>query len=388
MKIGFEVLGEDGATRARRGRLHTLHGTVETPVFMPVGTQATVKGVTPAQLHELGVEILLSNTYHLYLRPGPEVVHALGGLHKMMGWDRAILTDSGGFQVFSLRDLSKIDENGVTFASHLDGSRHLLTPEKSIAIQETLGSDVIMAFDHCPPGQAPVPEVRAAMERTARWARRCIDARTNDRYQLFGIVQGGIDLDLRRASLADLTALPFDGYALGGLSVGESRAATWSTIAAVTPTMPVDKARYLMGVGTPEDLLVSVAHGVDMFDCVLPTRNARNGRLLTADGDLNIRNLKHRTDDRPIDAACACYTCRNFSRGYLRHLSKANEILFATLASLHNLHYLLDLMRGARAALDAGTFASYRAEHLLRRGVDPDDPTRQASSTPPRAAEV
>ncbi len=366
-RIGFEVISDDRDTRARRGRLHTLHGTVETPVFMPVGTQGTVKGVTPAQLHELGVEILLGNTYHLYLRPGTEVVSALGGLHKMMGWDRAILTDSGGFQVFSLRDLSKIEEHGVKFVSHLDGSKHLLTPEKSIAIQEVLGADVVMAFDHCPPGGASPVDVRAAMERTARWARRCIDARSRDGYQLFGIVQGGIDLTLRKASLEDLAALPFDGYALGGLSVGETRAATWSTIEAIAPLMPANKARYLMGVGTPEDLLVSVAHGVDMFDCVLPTRNARNGRLLTADGDLNIRNHVHRLADRPVETGCSCYTCRNFSRGYLRHLSKANEILFATLASIHNLHYLLDLMRSARAALDAGQFAAFKVDKLARR---------------------
>lgn len=370
MKVGFEVLGQDPACEARRGRLHTTHGTVETPVFMPVGTQGTVKGVTPAQLHELGVEILLGNTYHLYLRPGTEVVGALGGLHKMMGWDRAILTDSGGFQVFSLRELSKIEERGVTFASHIDGSRHLLMPETSIAIQEILGSDVVMAFDECPPGGAPPTDVQRAMERTARWARRCIEARTRNDYQMFGIVQGGIDLTLRRRSLADLTALPFDGYALGGLSVGESREATWATIAAMAPELPRDKGRYLMGVGTPEDLLVSVGHGVDMFDCVLPTRNARNGRLLTADGDLNIRNHRHRLDDRPVDVDCRCYTCRSgFSRGYLRHLTRANEILFATLASIHNLHYLLDLMAGARRAIEAGHYPEYRDTHLARRAA-------------------
>jgi len=365
--IGFEVLDLDSDTRARRGRLHTAHGTVETPVFMPVGTQGTVKGVTPAQLYELGVEILLGNTYHLYLRPGTEVIEKLGGLHKMMGWDRAILTDSGGFQVFSLRGLSKIEEQGVTFASHLDGSRQLLTAEKSIAIQEILGSDVVMAFDHCPPGGASATEVRAAMERTSRWARRSIEARTRADYQIFGIVQGGIDLTLRKAALEDLASLPFDGYALGGLSVGESREATWSTIGAIAPLMPTGKARYLMGVGTPEDLLISVGHGIDMFDCVLPTRNARNGRLLTAEGAMNIRNLQHRLDDRPIEAGCVCYTCRNFSRGYLRHLSRANEILFSTLASLHNLHHLLDLMRAARAALAAGTFATFQADELARR---------------------
>lgn len=365
--VGYELLGTDPATHARRGRLHTRHGAVETPVFMPVGTQGTVKGVTPAQLHELGVEILLGNTYHLYLRPGMEVVTALGGFHKMMGWERAILTDSGGFQVFSLRDISKIEEQGVTFASHLDGSRHLLSPEKAIAIQETLGSDVVMAFDHCPPADAAPADVQAAVARTTRWAARCVAARTRDDYQLFGIVQGGVDEALRRASLADLGAMAFDGYALGGLSVGEARDATWATMAAIGPLMPADKARYVMGVGTPEDLLHGVAAGIDMFDCVLPTRNARNGRLLTADGDLNIRNHRFRLDDTPIEAGCACYTCRHFSRGYLRHLNRANEILFATLASLHNLHYLVALMAGARAALEVGTFAAYRDARLARR---------------------
>ncbi len=370
-RLGFEVLGQDAHCHARRGRLLTRHGPVETPVFMPVGTQATVKAVTPAQLHELGAEILLANTYHLYLRPGTEVIAALGGLHRMMGWDRAILTDSGGFQVFSLREIAKIEEHGVTFASHLDGSRHLLTPEKSIEIQEVLGSDVVMAFDHCPPAGASQADLRAAMERTERWARRCIDARGRDDYQLFGIVQGGVDLALRRASLAGLTALPFDGYALGGLSVGETREATWATIAAIAPELPRDKARYLMGVGTPEDLLVSVGHGVDMFDCVLPTRNARNGRLLTATGDINIRNHQYRLDDRPIEEGCGCYTCRNFSRGYLRHLSKADEILASTLASLHNLHLLIDLMRAARRALDEGNFTAFRDDALARRGIRP-----------------
>jgi len=365
--VHLELLGQDRASEARRGRLHTAHGTIETPVFMPVGTQATVKALTPRQLDELGVEILLGNTYHLYLRPGPEVVTALGGLHRMMGWSRPILTDSGGFQVFSLRDISKITEEGVTFASHLDGSRHALTPEKAIAIQEALGSDIMMAFDHCPPGQAEPALVRAALERTSRWLRRCVDARKKEGNALFGIVQGGIDLTMRRASLAAVTALPCEGFALGGLSVGESREATWATIAAIAPELPRDKPRYLMGVGTPEDLLVSVGHGVDMFDCVLPTRNARNGRLLTADGDINIRNERWRLDDRPIEAGCRCYTCQHFGRGYLRHLNKASEILFATLASIHNIHVLLDLMREARRAIEDGVYVAFRDERLARR---------------------
>ncbi len=367
--MGFDLLHVDARTpTARRGRVRTVHGTVETPVFMPVGTQGTVKALTPEHVKDLGAEIILGNTYHLYLRPGMEVVAALGGLHRMMAWDRAILTDSGGFQVFSLRDLSKIDEEGVTFASHLDGSRHRLTPERSIEIQEVLGSDIMMAFDECPPAGASPEHVRRAMGRTERWARRCIDARTRDDNQLFGIIQGGVDPTLRRASLAAITALPFDGFALGGLSVGESRDATWATVIDIAPLMPAARARYLMGVGTPEDILVSVGAGIDMFDCVLPTRNARNGRLFHTDGDLNIRNLKHRLDDRPIEDGCPCYTCGRFSRGYLRHLSRANEILFATLASIHNLHHLTALMARIREAIEADAFADLQAEGLRRRG--------------------
>jgi queuine tRNA-ribosyltransferase len=369
----FTLLSTDPrGTEARRGRLHTAHGTVETPVFMPVGTQGTVKALTPDQVAGLGAEILLGNTYHLYLRPGLEAVSALGGLHRMMAWDRPILTDSGGFQVFSLRDLSKIDEDGVTFASHLDGSRHRLTPEVSVHIQETLGSDIMMAFDECPPAGASPAHVKRAMDRTARWARRSVDARTRHENQLFGIIQGGIDPTLRRVSLAAIGSLPFDGFALGGLSVGESRADTWRTVRDVAPLMPKHRARYLMGVGTPEDILVSVGAGVDMFDCVLPTRNARNGRLFTQTGDINIRNLRHRLEDTPIEDGCPCATCARFSRGYLRHLSKAGEILFATLASIHNLHHLTRLMADLRAAIVDGTFPEVQREGLRRRGLDPE----------------
>jgi len=329
-----------------------------------------VKGFTPEQLVSLGAEIVLGNTYHLFLRPGLEVIAALGGLHRMMAWDRPILTDSGGFQVFSLRDLSKIDEDGVTFASHLDGSRQRLTPEIAVAIQETLGSDIMMAFDECPPAGADRRAALRAMDRTARWARRCVEARTREDNQLFGIIQGGIDPELRRRSLSELTALPFDGFALGGLSVGESRVDTWKTVADIAPLMPSQRARYLMGVGTPEDLLVSVGAGIDMFDCVLPTRNARNGRLFATGGDINIRNNRFRLDDGPIDPACRCYTCANFSRGYLRHLSKANEILFATLASIHNLHHLIALMGRLRVAIEEDRFAAVQREELLGRGID------------------
>lgn len=366
-RFGFELLAADPGTEARRGRVTTAHGVVETPVFMPVGTLGTVKALTPAQLEELGAEIILGNTYHLYLRPGMEVVEALGGLHRMAGWTRPILTDSGGFQVFSLRDSARVEESGVTFRSHLDGSAHVLSPERAVAIQETLGSDIMMAFDECPPATAPLSVVRAAVERTTRWAKRCIAARTREDNALFGIVQGGIDRALRERSLQDLVDLPFDGLALGGLSVGESRELTWATVAALAPQLPASRPRYLMGVGTAEDLLVCVGHGVDMFDCVLPTRNARNGRVMTPEGDLNLRNNRFRTDDRPIDPACPCYTCRGFSRGYLRHLHKAEEILFSTLASLHNLAYLIELMRGARLAIEAGDYARYRDELLARR---------------------
>ncbi|MCA9513654.1 MAG: tRNA guanosine(34) transglycosylase Tgt [Myxococcales bacterium] len=367
-RFGFELLTTDaGGTEARRGRVTTAHGVVETPVFMPVGTLGTVKALTPAHLLEIGAEIILGNTYHLYLRPGLEVVEALGGLHRMAAWSRPILTDSGGFQVFSLRDSARIKESGVTFRSHLDGSAHELSPERAIAIQETLGSDIMMAFDECPPASASPAAMRAAVERTTRWAKRCIAARTREDNALFGIVQGGTDRALRERSLADLVDLPFDGLALGGLSVGESRELTWSTVAALAPQLPADRPRYLMGVGTPEDLLVCIGHGVDMFDCVLPTRNARNARVMTPEGDLNLRNTRHRLDDRPIDESCACYTCRTFTRGYLRHLHKAQEILFSTLASLHNLAYLIALVGGARAAIEAGDYASYRDELLARR---------------------
>lgn len=366
--FSFELLGDDPSCAARRGRVTTTRGTIETPVFMPVGTLGTVKGLTPAQLEELGVEIILGNTYHLYLRPGLDVVEALGGLHRMAAWPRPILTDSGGFQVFSLRHRARIEEHGVTFASHLDGSRHLLTPEKAIAIQETLGSDIMMVFDECPPANATPRKVAAAMERTSRWARRCLDARTREASALFAIVQGGVDHALRRRSAEDLTSLPFEGFALGGLSVGEAREATWESVAAAAPLLPVDKPRYLMGVGTLEDLLVCVGHGVDMFDCVLPTRHARNARIMTADGDFNLRNNTFRLDDRPLGTDCACYTCKHFSRGYLRHLHKANEVLFNTLASLHNVHFLVDLMRSARAAITAGTFTAFAHDALARRG--------------------
>jgi queuine tRNA-ribosyltransferase len=365
----FEVLTRLADGPARRARLHTAHGVVDTPVFMPVGTQGTVKGVTPAQLHEMGAEIVLGNTYHLYLRPGMDVIEAHGGLHPFMSWDRPILTDSGGFQVFSLRDLARIGEDGVAFRSHLDGTEHLLTPERAIRIQETLGSDIVMAFDHCPPAMADRELLISAVDRTTRWARRCLDARTRADNALFGILQGGVDMELRSRSADGLLPLPFDGFAIGGLSVGESREATWETMADTAALLPADRPRYLMGVGTPEDLLRAVAAGIDMFDCVLPTRNARNGRILTADGDMNIRNSRWRLDTNPIDPDCGCYTCRHFTRSYLRHLDKAGEMLFGILASLHNLQYLIDLMREARTRIVDGSFSRWCAEALTRRAA-------------------
>ena len=367
--FGFEVLAEDGASRARRGQITTVRGSIQTPVFMPVGTQGTVKGVDPMTLEAMGAEIILGNTYHLSLRPGIEVVQALGGLHRVMGWSGPILTDSGGFQVFSLRESSKLTEEGVTFASHLDGSKHTLTPERAVELQERLGSDIMMAFDHCPPAGLPHKAHLEALERTTRWARRCVEARTREDNALFGIVQGGMDLDLRARSAKELLELPFEGYAIGGLSVGESRQEMVRTMEATTPLLPEDKPRYLMGVGTPEDLLVSVAAGVDMFDCVLPTRNARNGRVLTSRGDLNIRNARHRLDDQPLDPHCGCSTCARFSRGTLRHLEKAKEILAAMLISTHNLHYLIDLMAQARAHIQAGTYAQWYPEILAHRAA-------------------
>lgn len=365
--FSFEVASTDRTTHARAGRFDTAHGRVETPVFMPVGTQGTVKGVTPSQLTDLGAEIVLGNTYHLTLRPGMEVVEALGGLHRMMAWDRPILTDSGGFQVYSLRESSKITEHGVTFRSHHDGSAQELTPETSIAIQETLGSDIMMAFDQCPPARASDAHVRDAMDRTHRWAKRSVEARKREDNALFGIVQGGVDLTLRTESARVLAALPFDGFALGGLSVGETPELTYRTVAHSAGLLPAEKPRYLMGVGTPEDLLEAIGHGIDMFDCVMPTRNARNGRLFTSAGDINIRNAVHRLDDGPIDRTCACYACQHFSRGMLRHLNRAKEILFSTLASVHNLHYYVNLMKAARVAIIDGVYAAWREDVVRGR---------------------
>jgi queuine tRNA-ribosyltransferase len=345
----FRVVARAG--RARAGVLATAHGDVETPVFMPVGTQATVKALSSADLERLGPRIILGNTYHLALRPGAERVAALGGLHRFMSWQRAILTDSGGFQVFSLRERRTIDDDGVTFRSHLDGSEQRLTPERAMAIQAALGSDVAMAFDECPPSDAPRAAIEAAMTRTTRWAGRCLAAPAPAGQLRFGIVQGGVDIGLRRAHIDDIAALPFDGLALGGLGVGEPPEVMYGVLDAVADHMPADRPRYLMGVGTPEDVWTAIGAGIDMLDCVMPTRNARNGQLFVRGGRINIPNAQYRDDPRPIEDGCPCECCASYSRAYLSHLFHAKELLYYRLASIHNLEHYLSLARRARQTI-------------------------------------
>jgi len=356
--LAFDILARDGA--ARRGVLRTPHGNVDTPAFMPVGTRAAVKGLTPQQVAAAGAQIVLANTYHLLLRPGPDVVAALGGLHAMMGWDAPILTDSGGFQVFSLSDLNALDDDGVTFRSHLDGEQIRLTPESSIRVQNQLGADVIMAFDDCPPLPCPPERLHAAVERTVRWARRCREAHTRPDQALYGIVQGGLDAELRRRCLDALLEFGFDGYALGGLSVGEPPPEMWAFLEAFAPALPADRPRYVMGVGTPRDLVAAVSAGIDQFDCVLPTRNGRKGYAYTSEGVLRLRNARHRASRDPLDPACGCPCCARFSRGYLRHLVQSDEVLGATLVSLHNITFYQRLMRDMREAIEAGRFAAWK----------------------------
>ncbi|HUG98610.1 MAG TPA: tRNA guanosine(34) transglycosylase Tgt [Gammaproteobacteria bacterium] len=365
----FALLATDG--RARRGRLELARGAIETPVFMPVGTYGTVKAMTPEELVALGASIILGNTFHLMLRPGTDVIRAHGGLHGFMHWERPILTDSGGFQVWSLAALRRVSEEGVSFASPVDGAQVALGPERSMEVQRLLGADIVMAFDECTPYPATETEARESMELSLRWAARCRSAHADNPAALFGIVQGGMHLPLREASLAGLLELGFDGYALGGLSVGESAGEREAVLEAVAPAMPAAQPRYLMGVGTPEDLVESVARGIDMFDCVMPTRHARNGYLFTRRGTLRIRNARHRDDAGPLDPECGCYTCANFSRAYLRHLERCNEILGARLNTIHNLHYYLDLMAQMRAAIAANAFESWRRGfYALRDGEE------------------
>lgn len=362
----FELLTTD--SQARRGRLHFARGTVETPAFMPVGTYGTVKAMTPEELRELGAEIILGNTFHLMLRPGTDIINLHGDLHDFMHWSGPILTDSGGFQVFSLGEMRKISEQGVTFASPVDGAKVFMGPEESMAVQRALGSDIVMIFDECTPYPATEAQARTSMELSLRWAARSKAAHGDNPNALFGIVQGGMYPQLRQESLAGLVDIGFDGYAIGGLSVGEPKDEMLHTLEAITPHMPAERPRYLMGVGTPEDIVEAVRRGVDMFDCVLPTRNARNGHLFTSEGAVRIRNSQYQHDTRPLDPDCDCYTCRHYSRAYLRHLDKCGEILGARLNTIHNLHYYQRLMRDLRAAIAAGTLEQAVAEFYRRRG--------------------
>lgn len=367
VEVVFEILTHDPDCAARRGRLVTAHGTVETPVFMPVGTQATVKSLTPDELQSLGAQILLGNSYHLHMRPGADRIGRLGGLHAFMQWPRAILTDSGGFQVFSLARINQIAEAGVTFQSHIDGSRHLISPETAVQIQLQLGSDIAMVFDECNSYPVSYQYAQESMQRTVRWAARSKAAQEHGAQALFGIVQGSVFVDLRKACLEQLEAIGFDGYALGSLSVGEPKEEMLTVLETITPLMPVSRPRYLMGVGTPEDLVEGVKAGIDLFDCVMPTRNARNGMLFTAHGSIQIKNSAYADDDGPIEEGCACYTCQRFSRAYLRHLFMARELLAYRLNTLHNLHYYLQLMAAMREALEYGRFEAWRRAFLKTR---------------------
>lgn len=359
MALQFEVVKRSG--RARRGRLTLPHGAVETPVFMPVGTQATVKAMSVDELKEIGAEIILSNTYHLYLRPGEDVIREAGGLHSFMNWDRPILTDSGGFQVMSLSELRKIEEEGVWFRSHHDGSKHLFTPERVVEIQEALGSDIMMVLDECPPYPAEYAYVKESLERTTRWAKRCKEAQTRHELNLFGIVQGGMFADLRTQSANELLELDLPGYAIGGLSVGEPKPLMYEMLAHTTPLLPEDRPRYLMGVGSPDAILAAVSEGIDMMDCVLPTRVARHGRVFTREGEINIRNAQYERDFGPLDPECTCRVCRHYTRAYVRHLIRAGEILGLRLTTWHNLHFLQSFMEEIRLAIEEDRLDAFRS---------------------------
>lgn len=361
--VTYELIKKDSRTKARRGRVNTPHGPIETPVFMPVGTAGTVKAMKPEEVRDMGAQIILGNTYHLYLRPGHEVVKAAGGLHKFMNWERAILTDSGGFQVFSLGAMRKISEEGVEFRSHIDGSKHMLSPEKSMEIQNALGSDIMMAFDECAPYPADRNYVKNSLERTTRWLKRCREYHKNTEQQsLFGIMQGGMYKDLRKQSAEEIVELDLPGYAIGGLSVGEPKELMYEIMDDCVDYLPAEKPRYLMGVGSPDCLFEGVERGIDMFDCVLPTRIARHGMAMTSQGRVNIKNAKYERDFTPLDPHCDCYTCRNYSKAYLRHLFKCDEILSSMLMTTHNLHFLVNTMAGIRKAIEEDRFLEYKKE--------------------------
>ena len=365
----YQLLHRSSECPARCGRVTTLHGVFDTPVFMPVGTLGTVKAVTPENLLDLGAQIILGNTYHLFIRPGHELIRKFGGLHRFMHWDRPILTDSGGFQIFSLQELAQITEKGAAFRSHLDGSKLFLSPEKAVHVQEALGSDIMMVLDTCIPYPATLDEAARATELTARWARRCRTAQSDTGQLLFGILQGGMYPELRKQAAAELIDIGFDGYAMGGLSVGEPKELMHEMLDASVPLLPDSHAKYLMGVGTPEDLVEGVYRGVDMFDCVMPTRNARNGMLFTSRGRVVIKNSSNREDQRPVDEQCNCYTCRNYSRAYLRHLFQSREILAYQLNSIHNLHYYCSLMADMRRAIAEDRFMAFRKNFYEQREI-------------------
>ena len=364
----FELLHVDKHTGARRGRLHTPHGVIETPIFMPVGTQASVKTMSPDELKDCGAQIILSNTYHLHLRPGEQLIQKAGGLHKFMNWDRPILTDSGGFQVFSLASLRKLEEYGVEFRSHLDGSRQFISPEISVGIQQALGSDIMMQFDECSPYPCDYDRAKNAMHRTLRWLERCMKAKTNDHQALFGIVQGAFYGDLRIECAKEMAKLDLPGFGIGGLSVGEPKEIMYDMLEQMMPYMPEKKPRYLMGVGSPDCLIEGVLRGVDMFDCVLATRVARNGTVFTHDGRLVVRNAKYAEDFTPLDPDCDCYACRNFTRGYIRHLFKAGEILALRLNSIHNIYFLTHMMSEMRQAIENDALLDWTNEFYARHG--------------------
>ncbi|CAG5092475.1 MAG: tRNA-guanine(34) transglycosylase [Thermobacillus sp.] len=372
--IKYELIKVCKQSGARLGRVHTPHGSFDTPAFMPVGTQATVKTVSPEELKAMDAGIILSNTYHLFLRPGHKLIERAGGLHRFMNWDRAILTDSGGFQVFSLSAMRKIKEEGVEFRSHLNGDRLFLSPELATEIQNALGSDIMMAFDECPPYPADYDYVKQSVERTSRWAERCLKAHARpDDQGLFAIVQGGMYEDLRRQSAADLTSLDFPGYAIGGLSVGEPKDVMYEVLDYTVPLLPADKPRYLMGVGSPDALIEGSIRGIDMFDCVLPTRIARNGTCMTSRGRLVVRNARYAEDFGPLDPACDCYTCRNYSRAYIRHLIKADETFGIRLTTIHNLHFLLKLMQDVRQAIMEDRLLDFRDRFFAEYGLFDND---------------
>lgn len=369
----FRLLKEDSATDARLGKISTKHGEVNTPAFIPVGTQATIKALTPEDLKDLGTEIILCNTYHLYLRPGHELIKNLGGLHRFMHWNYPLLTDSGGFQVYSISENQKVSEEGINFKSHLDGSKHFLSPELCIEIQEALGADVVMCLDECIPYPASYDYTNDSLERTTRWAKRCQESKKRKDQALFGIVQGGMFKGLRERSARELVNLNFDGYALGGLSVGESTSLMREMVKHTAALLPEKKPRYLMGVGTPEDMVEAVTRGIDMFDCVLPTRNARNGMLFTSFGKIVIRNSKHRSEEIPVDPHCTCYTCTHYSRAYLHHLFSAKEILSSRLNTLHNLSYYLNLMAEMRTSIAEGTFDHFYQKFYESRNIQENE---------------